>query len=221
MKLRTITATTVSDHVTRLVVISGILLLLPMCGFAQKISIGLNAGLPLTELAEASDGQTASTGRYTFGPSFRLDLPGGFALDVEFLYKQMHFGFTSDGAGGSIHRIELPLMLRYAFPGKSVRPFVHLGISYNRVIAVSGASECAGGIGGEQFYCIGGRTAVELRHRHTYGPLCGAGVSFPWGKIRLAPELRLTQWVDRNFGTRDSSLRSNPTQLELLVDVKF
>jgi hypothetical protein len=46
-------------------------------------------------------------------------------------------------------------------------------------------------------------------------------VEFVHGALHLASELRITRWVDRNFGTRDSSLRSNLTQIELLFVLIF
>jgi hypothetical protein len=67
----------------------------------------------------------------------------------------------------------------------------------------------------------GGANVAELRHRGTKGAVLGGGVEWKFGPIRLAPELRLTHWGDRNFGVRDSSIRSNLTQVEALVGVMF
>jgi hypothetical protein len=205
----------------RIAVAFALLLLASSPGQAQTVSFGLSAGLPLNHLMTSADNQVAKTSRYTFGPALRVALPHGFGLDVEFLYKRFDFGFVSDPAHAAAHRVELPLMLRYDFSGLPVRPFVHAGMSFNRVIAVGGANLCAQGAFGEEAYCIGDRTVAELRHRHTHGPVLGAGLDFGWGRVRLAPELRVTRWVDRNFGTRDSSLRSNLTGIDLLLGVTF
>lgn len=197
------------------------LLLAPSLGQAQSVSFGLSAGTPLNHLLTADNSQVATTGWYTFGPALRVRLPHRFGFDVDFLYKRLDFGIVPNPARAAVHRMELPLLFRYAFSGLPVRPWVHAGMSFNRVIAVNGADVCARGAFGEELYCTGGKPAAELRHRHTHGPVVGAGLDFGWRKIRLAPELRVTRWVDRNFGTRDSSLRSNLTQVELLLGFQF
>jgi hypothetical protein len=188
---------------------------------AQTVSFGLSAGMPVSSSVRAADGQVTTTGRYTFGPALRVGLPRGFGVDVDLLYKRFSFGSVSDPARASAHRLELPLLLHYRFPARTLRPWIHAGMSFNRVLAVNGANVCTAGISAEEFYCMGGKPVAVLRHRHTHGPVVGAGLDFGWGRVRLSPELRLTRWVDRNFGTRDSSLSSNLTQIELLVGFGF
>ncbi len=188
---------------------------------AQTFSIGLSAGLPLNHLMVSTGNSTTATGRYTFGPSARVGLPHGFALDAELLYKRLEFGLTTDPTRAAVHRLELPLMVRYAIRGLPVRPYLHAGISFNRVVAVNGATACARTALGEEVYCIGNVETAVLRHRHTHGPLLGIGFDFHWGRFQLAPELRITRWIDRNFGTQDSPLRSNLTGIDLLCGLRF
>lgn len=188
-------------------------------GLAQRISPGFGAGAPLNPLVVAADSKVAMTVRYTFGPTLRVDLPRGFGLDVDLLYKRLAFGLMAVPNRISVHRVELPLMLRYVFRGLPARPFMHAGISFNHIVAVGGEDVCREG--GPSLYCIGGETVVQLRHRHTHGPVLGAGLNFRRARLRLAPEVRITRWVDRNFGTRDSPIRSNLTQIELLLSVGF
>ena len=95
------------------------------------------------------------------------------------------------------------------------------GVSLNRVFDISGATECARGPFGEQFYCLEGSSLAELRHRGTSGFVVGGGLRFKFRKLWLEPELRLTRWVDRNFGVRDSAVRSNLNQIGLLAGVVF
>jgi len=177
--------------------------------------------VPLNHFATAADGLVSTTGPFTFGPALRVGLPRGLGLDVEFLYKRLDFGFASDPARIVVHRVELPLLARYVLPGLPVHPFAHVGMSFNRVIAAGYPNVCAGTTADKGFYCIGGNPVAQLRHRQTHGPVLGAGLDFRIGVLRLIPELRLTRWVDRNFETRDSSLRSNLTQVELLLGLEF
>ncbi len=169
----------------------------------------------------SADDRAAATGRFTLGPSVRLNLPRRFALDAELLYQRLEFGFSADPARAAVHRLELPLMLRYTIAGLPHRPFVHTGFSFNRVVAMGGASVCAKTALGEEIYCIGNATAAELRHRQTHGPLLGIGLEFRLSRVVLSPELRVTRWVDRNFGTQDSPLRSNLTGIDLLCGFRF
>ncbi len=175
----------------------------------------------MSDLAAADAGMVATTGRYTFGPALQVGLLRGLNLEADLLYKQIAFGLVSNPARLKVHRMELPLLLRYSFHGLPFHPFMQAGMSFNRVITVSGSNTCAESAAGKGFYCVEGQTVAQLRHRHTHGYVWGSGVDFGWGALRLEPQLRITRWVDRNFGTRDSSLRSNLTQIELLLGLKL
>lgn len=215
------TAPTESAGRLRFTLILTAVFLLPSLMRAQSVSFGVTAGVPLNNLATASEGMVSTTGRYTLGPALRVGLPRAFAVEVELLYKHFDFGFASDPARIAVHRLELPLLLRYGFRISSVHPFVHAGASFNWVIPADGANACPEADPDSDIYCIGNKTAAQLRHNHTYGPVLGAGVEFSLKALHLAPELRVTRWVDRNFGTQDSPLRSNLTQVELLLGLKF
>jgi len=197
------------------------LLLVPSLARAWDFSFGVTGGIPLNNIATAGEGMVSTTGRYTIGPAFGVGLPRAFGVDAELLYKHFDFGFSSDQARIAVHRLELPLSLRYDFRGFSVHPFVRAGVSFNWALPSDGANLCPGTAPDDGFYCIGGKTAAQLRHPHTYGPLLGGGVDFKLKGLHVAPELRVTRWVDRNFGTQDSPLQSNLTQVELLLCLKF
>ncbi len=196
-------------------------LLLPACAEAQVFSPGLVVGIPLNHALASTAGYSEATGRYTFGLSAGIRLGRRFAFDAELLYRRIDFGLTPGSDLAAAHRLELPMMLRYRIPGLRLRPFVHAGISFNRIIAVNGADMCKHTALGEEVYCIGGTAAAILRHRHTHGPLAGIGLSFRWRRIELSPELRITRWIDRSFGTQDSPLRSNLTAIDLLCGFRF
>jgi hypothetical protein len=121
----------------------------------------------------------------------------------------------------SVRRWELPLSVRYVFPIVPARPFVRAGVSMNRVFGVANAARCGSGSFGEEFYCNGNGPRAELRHRSTYGPLVGAGIEFRIKRLRLEPEVRLTRWADRNFGVRDSAVRSPLTEVGFVAGMRF
>jgi hypothetical protein len=189
---------------------------------AQIFSYGLNVGVPLNNLATADDGRLAATGRYSFGPSLHIALPHGFGLDVDLLYKRLEFGSASNPSRITAHRLELVPLLEYAFMQSPIRPFVRAGVSFNRIIVGSGSDVCTDSLQENNgYYCIGDEVVAQLRHSHTHGFVLGSGVDFQLKALHLEPELRITRWVDRNFGTQDSSLRSNLTQIELLLGFLF
>jgi hypothetical protein len=188
---------------------------------AGGISLGLNVGVPANPFLGAVAGLASTTGPYTLGPALQVRAAQLFAVDVAVLYNRFDFGFAASPNHVAVHRLEFPLMLRYDFRNANVHPFLHAGMSFNHIAAVRDSTSCTETAAGKILYCIDGKIAAELRHRHTRGPLLGAGVDVGLGAVRLAPELRVIRWVDRNFGTRDSALRSNLTEVELLLGIQF
>jgi hypothetical protein len=189
---------------------------------AQTISFGIRGGAPLTGLVTAGSGLRASTAKYTAGPTIEFHLSHGFALSVDLLYKRAELGLDSGpDRTAKAHRWELPVLVRREFAGLPARPFVGAGVALNRYFSIDGAQLCGRGPFGERFYCIGGEMVAELRHPGTHGPVIGTGVQFRFKKVWLVPELRLTWCADRNFGVRDSALRSNLMQVDFLVGIRF
>ena len=188
---------------------------------AQAVSLGLRAGIPITPVLAADGRQQASALRYTIGPLIEVHLWHGAGLGADFLLH--HAGLAVSPAGSrraGVWRWEMPMTFIYRF-GAPARPFVRTGVSLNRVFDISGATECGRGPFGEQFYCLEGSSLAELRHRGTSGFVVGGGVRFKFKRLWLEPEVRLTRWVDRNFGVRDSAVRSNLNQIGLLAGVVF
>jgi hypothetical protein len=59
--------------------------------FAQHISVGIKAGVPLTDVVEAKSGELrfqAQTKRYTIGPVVDIGLPLGFGVEFGAIYKR-------------------------------------------------------------------------------------------------------------------------------------
>lgn len=187
-------------------------LLAPASG--QSFSVGLKAGLPLSApLTAASPGYLERTHRYSFGPSVEVALPHRLAIEADLLYKRLEFGFS--GSSGTVeqvsgiaraHRWDLPVLLKYRVTERALRPFVGLGVSFNRVTGIDSPFS-------EQL--------AELRHRTTMGFTAAAGIEKRFGVLGASAEVRFTRWADRNFGVSDAALRSNLNQAELLVGLAF
>jgi hypothetical protein len=209
--------------ITFLLILILLILLFPCPGAAaQSISWGLSVGTPLNNLAIADSSRVATAMRFTLGPTLRIALPRGLGIDLDLLYKRLDLGLASNPARLTAHRLELVPLLRYAFLPAPIRPFVHAGVSFNWVFTPDGSDACPGALTGEdRYYCVDGETVTELRHSHTHGFVLGGGFDFEVSALHLTPELRVTRWVDRNFGTQDSLFRSNLTQVEMLIAVLF
>ena len=188
---------------------------------AQTASFGVRVGIPITPVFRAEGHQQPPRPRYKIGPLIEVHLWRGAAIGADFLLSRAGLaGETARAHGVHVWRWELPVTLAYRFRMRA-RPFARAGIALNRMFGISGANECARGPFGEQFYCVDGAPLAELRHRGTYGPVIGGGLRFRFKGIRLEPEMRVTRWIDRNFGVRDSALRSNLNQLDALMSVVF
>jgi len=184
-----------------------------VCGLAQRFEAGFAGGVPLTDpLTATPPAFDATTGRWTAGPAVKIRVAAGFSLRLEALYRR--FGYRYSGDGGApegaylertIGRWEFPLLACYRFGRGRLRPFVSLGVSLNRITGAGGLAD----------------DPAELRHRQALGYVLGGGFEIPLGPFRLAPEIRYTHWGDRNFGVRDTALRSNLDQLDLLIGLRL
>ncbi len=188
--------------------------------FAQALSPGVRAGVFLTPLLTAAGPQQISVSPFTIGPCLEVRLWRGAAAGIDFLFRRTGVALSATASPrAEIQQWELPVTVSYRFR-RPARPFVRAGISFNRVFDV-GAEVCAQGRFGEQFYCSDGGLLLELRHRGTHGVVVGGGLRLRSSRVWIEPELRVTHWVDRNFGVRDSAVRSGLNQIGFLVGVIF
>ena len=112
--------------------------------FAQPFSFGVKGGLPLTDFVNAVNTQnftaSANTHRYIVGPTAELRLPFGLGVEFDVLYR--HFGYDSSGGISGITSTfttrdttgsawEFPLLAKYRFPAKVLRPFVDAGVAWD------------------------------------------------------------------------------------------
>src|SRR5437867_13376115 len=85
-----------------------IALLRPFAGVAQTVSLGLKAGIPVTEALETADfdsgpadisrtqiNYTSRAKRYTVGPAVEVSLPIGLAREVGALYLRLDYNVSS------------------------------------------------------------------------------------------------------------------------------
>ncbi len=116
---------------------------------AQPVSFGIKAGVPLSDLVNATSvfagpggfsNDTSMTSPYIFGPTVEARLPLGLAIELDALYRHLNYtstfstcilcgslagtsGMTKTTAGDW----EFPLLVKYRFHAKRVRPYVEGG----------------------------------------------------------------------------------------------
>ena len=194
--------------------------------FAQHISVGIKAGVPLTGLLRTNSRDVrwggefpTQTKRYTIGPVVDIGLPLGFGVEFGALYKRFDqqsytvttTGFTSDdetsvpiqqtaGISAVGHSWEFPVTVQYRFFKSAIRPYVEGGVSLNRLSNVYSLQNVSINFRQLPF------TYAPLRRSFTQaGPLFGMGVDVKLHRIHVTPGLRYTHYNKSSSLTTCSS----------------
>lgn len=195
---------------------------------AQPFSFGVKGGLPLNDfLNTVNNGPlnfSSNTGRYTVGVEAELHLP--FSLGVEFDALYRHFSYTgitnlvdvvstTSTAGNDW---EFPLVAKYRFPSRIVRPYVEAGVAWSTLQGVNQSFENL--LNGK---ITTGSTSspAELQKNTTTGFVLGAGLDIHALIVHITPELRYTRWGAQHFLDPNGGVQSNQNQAEFLVGVTF
>jgi hypothetical protein len=192
--------------------------------YAQRISIGAEAGVPLTESFDTGfiyrGTFVPATSRYTVGPALELRLNGRFSAEFSALYQP--FSFQESGIIGvpSSRKTtgglwQFPVLLRYSFFEGPIRPFVAVGPSFQAAAKIT-ASDMT----------VVDPTPVishpEPTRRAIAGVAAGGGLQFSIGRLRISPELRYTRWGVENFDfTQTNHVGTKLNQFQVLVAVMF
>jgi len=203
--------------------------LLPCAGVAQGVSLGLIAGVPLTQAFETADfdsgpgdifrrqiNYTSRAKRYTVGPAIEVSLPFRLAVEFDALYERLDYNFNSRmraASFGTFHeeqhnivsRWEFPLLLKYRVRAfRSRTPYVSAGLNTNYIVNTTQLSRSF-------FTPSSGQTVAptpadkspnppaEFKYRSAEGMVIAGGLEFRVYRLRAAPELRYTRWAHENF----------------------
>ncbi|MBL8173056.1 MAG: PorT family protein [Bryobacterales bacterium] len=178
------------------------LLLLVVAAPSQAIDLGVRGGLPFGDAFESlrtANFELKGRNRFVVGPTLEIRLPAGLGVNLDFLYRRYQFqtvtpsGTLTKGAG----QFEIPVMLRYHFPGILARPFI---------------------AGGPVWSTITGLNST----RNSTGVALGAGIDIHIPFAHVTPELRYTRRFQDTVVTAPSgSLKSLSNQIDLLVGFTF
>ena len=184
-------------------------LLFAASALAQPFSAGIKVGLPLTDFVNTVQGVTSTTtNRYLVGPTAELHIPWGFGLELDALYRHFDYQNLVSSTVGAILNVnsvgdwEFPLLLKYRFPAKVVRPYVDGGIAFDRLTGLTGA------------------VTGSLEKGTTMGAVLGAGLDVHVLIVHILPEVRYTRWTSQHFNL-SNILSSNQNQAEVMVGITF
>ena len=196
--------------------------------FGQPISVGVKGGVPLTDFLETvSSGNVfvrSKTQRYIVGPTVELRLPAGFGVEFDALYRHFNYNATTSLANAvtsidtTANAWEFPLLLKYRFPMKVVRPYVNAGVSWDKL---SGLTQTVRRVVAGVTGSTSSSNPLELNQDTTRGFVMGAGIDIHALIIHISPEVRFTRWGAQHFIDPGGLLHSNLNQAEFLVGITF
>lgn len=184
------------------------------------ISFGLKAGTRLSDFTEdyknATTGQTTKQDHiYTIGPYAELNLPVGFSLEADLLYKKSGATFSSAVVNPFFNAVprqfnfdsfDVPILVKKRFGAKGIffRPFVEGGLANRYSTGLPGSTSStdplsAGTHGGWQ-----------------EGIVLGGGVEFKVLILKISGELRWTRYGNISSSTIP---KLNANQAELLLGI--
>jgi hypothetical protein len=182
------------------------LLLMVVPAYCQVLSVGVKAGVPLTDAYTdvfASNGaESSSEQRFIVGPTAEVHLPFHFSVEVDALWRRSspyQAGVSPDTS--SVNDWQIPFLAKYELSFGPVHPFVDGGVVYRHV-------------------SDSGSFAAAISNANSSGVSVGWGVTLKFLHFRLAPEVRYTRWpAPPNF--QIGGVVSNANQADFLVGFTF
>lgn len=198
--------------------------------FAEPFSFGVKGGVPINDFVNGTSTATnvlkTTSDRYIVGPELELNLPAGFGVEFDALYR--HYNFQGSGfVSGTTTTTntgawEFPLLAKWRVPIPYVHPYIEGGVSWDHLTGtgVTASSVFPGPI-----------TGPGVSNNTVFGYVAGAGLEFHAKFLRIEPEFRYTRWGSQHFVsssgvstggvTNGGAFSSNQNQLELLVGFTF
>ena len=205
--------------------------------FCQPVSFGVKLGVPLTDFVNAvktsnSAGSFLSyathTNRYIFGVGGEIKLPLHLGIELNALYRHVNYSSTQQisgitttivNANTSAHDFEFPLLLKFRFGGKLVKPYIAGGVAWDTLAGLkqdvrTSILNVTGGTSTST------STPSQLQHKTSRGYVAGAGLDIKILLIHIKPEVRFTRWGAEHFFDA-SLLHTNQNQGEFILGIQF
>jgi opacity protein-like surface antigen len=200
------------------------------CAVSQPISVGVKGGVPLTDFfSTVETGQinyTSVPNRYIIGVAGEIRLPFGLGVEVDALYRHLNYASNSGTTGVTTvisssnttgNAWEFPILAKYRFPAKIVRPYVDAGIAFD---TLQGLTQTIRRTVAGNTTTTSSSSPAELQNNTTRGFVIGAGLDIHV-ILHIQPEIRYTRWGAKHFLDTNGSLQSNQNQAEFLVGITF
>jgi hypothetical protein len=215
---------------------------------AQPFTFGVKGGVPLTDFLSATStgnlGYFTTTNRYIVGPTAELRLPFGLGVEFDALYRRFHYNGVSNAVDVLINSSttsgawEFPLLAKYRFPSKVVRPYVSAGVVWDTLSGL-GQTITQTVIPTNIISTSSTSSPAELRHNTVSGVVAGVGIDIHLLVLHISPEIRYTHWNAQHFVPPVSAvilpglsvisaspglpgtIQSNQNQAEFLVGFTF
>ena len=195
---------------------------------AQPFTAGVKGGVPLSDFLNTVETQRfrfdQTTNRYIIGATAELRLPFGLGIEVDALYR--HFSYqgsvalidvlTSSSASGNAW--EFPVLVKYRFPARIVRPYVDAGVAWDTLSGLEQTITTT--VFPSRTTTISTSNPAELHKNTTTGFVMGVGLD-AHVVMHISPEIRYTRWGTQHFLDPNGGLQSNQNQAEFLVGITF
>jgi len=182
------------------------------------IGFGLKGGARLTDFTQDFSGVIGQTTKqdhvYTLGPYAELNLPIGFSLEADLLYKKSGATFAQAFSPSLATRqfnfdsFDIPILVKKRFGEKGIffRPFVDGGIANRYSTGLPGTASLTNPLG------------TGTHGGWQEGLVLGGGVEFKVLIVKISGELRWTRYGNISASTLP---KLNANQAELLIGVGF
>lgn len=204
----------------------GLLFAAPLAFPGDLFSFGVKGGVPLNDAFNtATTGNLqylSDTKRFTVGPELDINLPFGFAVEVDALYRRLDFESNQNLVDVFEHQAttsnawDFPVLVKWRFaPMGPVRPYVGGGPTFRGLTNVHQVTAFFGGTSG-------GSTSTsspsELSRQFVTGFTAVGGIQL---FKHVSPEIRYTRWGWNTFENPGTAFRSNPDQWDFMLGVTF
>ena len=201
----------------------------PVEASAQLLDVGVKGGVRGTSDLNGRSLLSGESKRYILGPAVTVNLPLNLGVEVDALFRS--FGYSSSSgnfAGFAFIRErsnswEFPVIGKYRFPLRSLRPFVGAGVN-TRTVSGSRVSSGASlvGLGPEvPFFNL----RVDTHYPTTMGLVVTGGLEWKLRHFTIAPELRYQRWsqpfLDQVGGGGSYDLHSNQNEAFLILGLSW
>jgi hypothetical protein len=154
--------------------------------WAQNISVGVKAGIPLTDglsdfhtlAVDVTTHDYSNSKQYIVGPMIEVRLPLSLAIEIDALYRPVNSSQDVqflppvgpvNHSSENVSTWEFPLLGKYRLPLPVVKPYVEAGPSFRKTFS--------------------GLSWVSDK-----GATIGAGVEVKIKRLRFGPEVRYSRW---------------------------